>query len=80
MVLHPHVGAGVSGNFAVEDEKAGLQIGQLGANTFAVLFEQGLAFRFRADATLPQGCILQHVPNGHSGCLETPEKFDPGQD
>jgi hypothetical protein len=52
-LFHPLFLAGVSGNFGVEDEKAGLQIGHLGANTFAVLFEQSAAFRFRADATLP---------------------------
>jgi hypothetical protein len=53
MILHPLFGAGISGNLGVEDEKAGLQVNHMGANTFTVLFEQRATLRFRADAALP---------------------------
>lgn len=49
-------------------------------DTLTVLFEQCAALRFRVDATLPQGCVTQHFPNGHPGRFETIEKFYPGQD
>jgi len=52
----------------------------MGADTLAVLFEQSAAFRFGADAALPQGCVAQHFPNRHPGRFEALEKFYPDQD
>ena len=49
-------------------------------DTLTVLFQQRAAFFFRANAALPQSCIVQHFPNRHSSHLETVQKFYPGQD
>ncbi|OJW63712.1 MAG: hypothetical protein BGO65_08940 [Afipia sp. 64-13] len=80
MICHPLFVTGVSGNLGIEDEEAGLQFGQMRADTLAVLFEQRAALRFRANAALPQGRIAQHFTNRHSGRFETAEKFYPNQD
>jgi len=80
MVIFPRFLAGISGNLGVEDEKAGLQFGHMGTDTLTVLFKQRAALRFRADAALPQSCVVQHFPNRHPGRFETVEKFYPGQD
>src|SRR5690606_5142118 len=78
--FHPLFHAGISGNLGVEDEKAGLQFGHMGADTLAVLFKQRTALRFRANAALPQGRVAQHFPNRHPGRFEAVEKFYPDQD
>lgn len=72
--------AGVTGDLGVEDEERGLQLGNMGSDALTVLFQKVTALRFRADAALPHGCIMQHFPDRHSGRSQTAKKFDPDQD
>jgi hypothetical protein len=79
MFFRPLFHAGVTGDLGVEDKKTGVQIGHMSTYALAVLFEQRATLRLRAGAALPQDRITQHLPDRHSGRLQTIEKFDPAQ-
>jgi hypothetical protein len=80
MILHPLFRADIAGDFGVEDEKAGLQFGNISSHAFPVLFEQLPAFVLRRRATTPKSRIAQHLPNRHSSRFQATEKFNPDQD
>jgi hypothetical protein len=80
MVFHPLFRADIAGDFGVEDEKTGLQFGNMSSDAFPVLFEQFSAFGLRRRATIPKSRISQHLPNRHSGRFQATEKFNPDQD
>ncbi|MDQ0995590.1 hypothetical protein QFZ34_000767 [Phyllobacterium ifriqiyense] len=77
MFLHPLFLAGISGNLGVKDKKAGLEIGNVGANEIAMLFQQLATLRFCFDTPLPQSCVMQHVPDRHSSHFQATKKLNP---
>jgi hypothetical protein len=80
MVFHPPVRSGISGDLGVEDEKAGLQLGDARPNPLAMLPEQLPALVIGNAPLFAQRRIAKHFPDRHSGCLETTDEFDPDQD
>lgn len=57
-----------------------MQVSHVGADALAVLLQHVPALSLGDDAALPQGCVAQHLPDRHSGRLETAEERDPNQD
>src|SRR6266581_2276935 len=80
MILVPCSRAGVASNLGVENEKAGLQFGNVGTDGRTVALQKLATLSLGADAALPQCCVAQLVPDRHPGRLQTAEKLDPGQD
>lgn len=54
-----------------------MQIGDMGADTIAMLGQQFAAFGLRCRTAFPQFGIAQHLADRHSGRLEAAEKLDP---
>src|SRR3981189_1435308 len=80
MILAPCSRAGVASNLGVENEKAGLQFGNVGTDGRTVALQKLATLSLGAGAALPQCCVAQLVPDRHPGRLQTAEKLDPGQD
>jgi hypothetical protein len=79
MVIYPRCLAGIAGDLFVEDEQAVRKIGGMSADTLTVLYKHLAALSFRFHTARSQGCITQHFADWHSGCFQTPQKFDPDQ-
>jgi hypothetical protein len=80
MTLDPLLGAGIAGDFGVEDEKAGFQLFDMRPDALAMLFEQFAALRLRRDTTILQLRIAEHFPDRHPRRFQAAEKLDPGED
>jgi hypothetical protein len=80
MVCHPLFWAGITGDLGIEDEKAGLQLGNMSSDAFPVLFKQLPAFALCCRAPAPKSRVPQHLPNRHAGRFQATEKFNPNQD
>ena len=72
--------AGIAGDLAVEDDEAGGQFCNMGADGIAMPLQQGATLDFGAGAFFPQRCVAQHLADRHSGRLEPAQELDPGQD
>lgn len=52
----------------------------MSADALSVLLQHFATRCFRSEALFPQGCIVQHFADWHSGRLQAIEKLDPDED
>jgi hypothetical protein len=69
--------SGISGNLRVEDEKAGFQFVDVGADALAMLFKKFATFSLCRNTTIPQLRKAEHVPDRHSRRFQASEELDP---
>ncbi|MBB4003825.1 hypothetical protein GGR03_002906 [Aurantimonas endophytica] len=72
--------AGIASDLGIEDEKAGLQFGDMGSDTLAMFFEHLPARRSGHVAFRTERRVAQHLADRHAGRFQAAEKFDPRQD
>src|SRR4051812_46815419 len=80
VISHPFFRLFIGGDFAVEDAKAGFEIGHMGPDTLTMLPKHLATLAERCFPATGKLCIKQHVADRHSGRLQTAEKLDPGKD
>jgi len=79
MFDNPLAVAEVAGDLCIEDEKAGLQFGDMHPDVLTVFFEHALTSGFGHIALLTERGVSKHFADRHSGRFQATEKLDPDQ-
>src|SRR3569832_1619906 len=79
IVVHPLFDVGIAGDHGDEDEKKGLQLGDVSADKVTVAFQHFPPLRIRAalHATLR---LAEHVADRQTGVFEATDELDPREE